>query len=115
MGETNSSIIDGVADIVREPSEYMPMDETFSPVLHRVNQVIRWRAIHPNAEIPPPPPILTKYSNPPEEILQKAKLPLSKVVAAANVKKGLNRVISAFCLRLMLYSASQSVRPQAKG
>jgi ATP-dependent DNA helicase 2 subunit 2 len=66
----------------------MPMDETYSPVLHRVNQVIKWRAIHPNAELPPTPSILTKYSNPPEELLQKAKSSLEKVISAGDVKKG---------------------------
>ncbi|CZT02065.1 related to ATP-dependent DNA helicase II, 80 kDa subunit (KU autoantigen protein P86) [Rhynchosporium agropyri] len=33
------------------PAEFMTMDETFSPQVHRVNQAIRQRAIHPDANL----------------------------------------------------------------
>ena len=78
------------------PTEYMPMEETFSPVLHRVNQAIRWRAVHPDEPVPPPYEILTRFSKPPEELQLKAKRYLEKLVAAAEVKKGKNIY---FCLQ----------------
>jgi len=70
-----------------EPSEYMPIDETYSPMLHRINQVIKHRAIYP--ETPPPPPYetLTRYSRPPSNLLQTAQPALERVIAAADVKK----------------------------
>lgn len=70
------------------PTEYMPMEDAFSPVLHRVNQAIRWRAVHPNEPIPPPYETLTRFSKPPEELQVKAKRYLEKLVATAEVKKG---------------------------
>ncbi|KAL8914366.1 MAG: hypothetical protein Q9171_000996 [Xanthocarpia ochracea] len=69
------------------PSEYMPMTETFSPVLHRIDQAVRWRAVHPTEPVPPPYEILVRYSNPPEEIVNQSKRRLEKLIAAADVKK----------------------------
>jgi ATP-dependent DNA helicase 2 subunit 2 len=37
-----------------EPTEYMPIEETYSPMVHRLNQAIRQRAIHPGEPITPP-------------------------------------------------------------
>ncbi|KAL8689848.1 MAG: hypothetical protein Q9218_004568 [Villophora microphyllina] len=69
------------------PSEYMPMTETFSPVLHRLDQAVRWKAVHPTEPVPPPYEILTRYSQPPEDLLSQSKRRLEKLVAAADVKK----------------------------
>jgi ATP-dependent DNA helicase 2 subunit 2 len=66
----------------------MPLAETYSPVLHRLDQAVRFRAVHPYEPIPPPYDILTRYSKPPNELLTKAKRQLQKLVEAANVKKG---------------------------
>ena len=66
----------------------MPITDTYSPVLHRIDQAVRWRAVHPNEPIPPVYDILTKYSKPPEQLVAKAKRQLEKLVAAADVKKG---------------------------
>ncbi|KAF2237231.1 putative Ku family DNA helicase [Viridothelium virens] len=69
------------------PTEYLPMDETYSPVLHRLHQAIRWRAVHPMEAFPPPPAALTRASNPPEELIKAAKPFLDKVQATGDVKK----------------------------
>ncbi|KAL8929754.1 MAG: hypothetical protein Q9172_000311 [Xanthocarpia lactea] len=69
------------------PSEYMPMTETFSPVLHRIDQAVRWRAVHPTEPVPPPYEILVRYSNPPEVLVNQSKRRLEKLIAAADVKK----------------------------
>lgn len=79
----------------REPTEYAPIDDTFSPVLHRINQCIRHRAIHPDAPLPPVPEALTKYSHPPAALVEKSRRDLEKLVAACNVKKGAS---AALCL-----------------
>lgn len=65
----------------------MPGD-TYSPILHRVDQAVRWRAIHPDKEVPPIPEILVKYSTPPSELVTSAAPQLAKLVASADVKKG---------------------------
>lgn len=72
----------------REPTEYMPMSDTYSPILHRLDQAVRWRAVHPIEPVPPPYEILTRYSKPPEGLVAKSKRQLEKLVAAADVKKG---------------------------
>jgi ATP-dependent DNA helicase 2 subunit 2 len=70
------------------PAEYMPMNETYSPILHRIDQAVRWRAIHPDEPIPPPYEILTRYSQPPNALVTRAKSHLERSIAAADVKKG---------------------------
>ena len=69
------------------PAEYMNMDDVYSPVLHRIDQAVRWRAVHPTEPVPPPYDILTRYSHPPEELVAGAKKKLEKLIAAADVKK----------------------------
>ncbi|KAM0803465.1 SPOC like C-terminal domain-containing protein [Usnea florida] len=69
------------------PAEYMSMTDTYSPALHRIDQAVRWRAVHPSEPVPPPYEILTRYSNPPEELVGRAKRKLEKLIAAADVKK----------------------------
>lgn len=67
--------------------EYPTMEDTFSPIVHRINQAIRFRAINPTEAVPPPPPILTKYSQPPEELVKTAAPFLAALRDAAEVKK----------------------------
>ena len=66
----------------------MQIDETYSPLLHRINQAIRWRAVHPSAPVPPAYEILTKYAHPPGDLLKLARKNLTDLTAAADVKKG---------------------------
>ncbi|GAB7351255.1 hypothetical protein MBLNU459_g1680t2 [Dothideomycetes sp. NU459] len=85
------------------PSEYVAIEETFSPVLHRVNQVIRHRAVHADNSIPPVHDILTKYSQPPAELAQKAQPALTLILEAADLKKG------KFPSNDVLYTSSNSL------
>lgn len=43
------------------PTEFMKIEETFSPNVHRVNQAIKKRAIHPDGEVGEPAAVLTKW------------------------------------------------------
>lgn len=70
-----------------EEAEYAPMDETYNPQLHRLQQVIKHRAVFPGAEPPPIFDILTKHSKPPDELIEKAQPSLDRVVQAGGVKK----------------------------
>jgi ATP-dependent DNA helicase 2 subunit 2 len=68
----------------------MPIDETYSPLLHRVNQILRWRAVNPTADdLPPPPALFLKYSKPPEELVRQAQPCLDAVKNAGDIKKGI--------------------------
>lgn len=70
-----------------QPAEYMMLEETFSPLYHRIEQAKRWRAVHPSDPVPPIPELLMKYSNPPEELLEHSKSALQRLLKAADVKK----------------------------
>jgi ATP-dependent DNA helicase 2 subunit 2 len=73
--------------------EYAAVEDLFSPPLHRINQVVRHRAIYPNQPVPPIPAILVKYANPPEDLVAKAKSDLEDLVDKAMVKKGKTKLI----------------------
>jgi ATP-dependent DNA helicase 2 subunit 2 len=66
----------------------MPIDDTYSPVIHRLNQAIKRRAVKPDESVQPPAEILIQFSHPPEELVGSSKKQLTKLIAAANVKKG---------------------------
>ena len=68
-------------------TEYAMLDETYSPVLHRIDQAVRFRAVHPKEPIPPPFEILTRYSKPPEDLQNITKHILEKLITVADVKK----------------------------
>ncbi|KAF2172563.1 hypothetical protein M409DRAFT_50238 [Zasmidium cellare ATCC 36951] len=70
-----------------EEAEYAPMDETYNPTLHRLQQVIKHRAVFPGAEPPAVFDILTKYSKPPDELVEQAQSELDRVIKAGEVKK----------------------------
>lgn len=70
-----------------QPAEYAPVDETFSPILHRLHQVIKHRAIFPDKEPPEPHEILLRYANPPHDLVEKAQPALDKLAKASDVKK----------------------------
>lgn len=74
--------------MISDPTEFAAIEEAYSPVLHRVQQAIRWRAVHPTEEIPPPPGILTRYMKPQEHLLKQAKPSLDAIIAAGDVKRG---------------------------
>ncbi|KAF2403626.1 ATP-dependent DNA helicase II subunit 2 [Trichodelitschia bisporula] len=69
------------------PGEYATVYETFSMKAHRLSHAIRTRVADPQAPLPPPLPVLTRFAHPPEELLAKNKGVLERVIQAANVKK----------------------------
>lgn len=89
--------------LCRKPAEYMAISDTYSPILHRIDQAVRWRAIHPIDSIPPPYEILTRYSQFPKKLVASSKRQLEDLVAAANVKKGI------FIMRIYSSSPNSTV------
>ncbi|KAJ4993687.1 Ku70/Ku80 N-terminal alpha/beta domain-containing protein [Stagonosporopsis vannaccii] len=71
------------------PDEYAKPEDTYAPLVHRINHIIRWRATHPDPTlpIPDPPEVLTKYSAPPSGLVKRANSTLELLKAAADVKK----------------------------
>ncbi|KAK0722931.1 SPOC like C-terminal domain-containing protein [Lasiosphaeria miniovina] len=74
------------ADDEGKPAEYAPIDELYNPVLHRVNQAIKARAVHPDEPLAPPADILLRFQYPPEKLVKEAKFEIESLIEAAEVK-----------------------------
>ncbi|KAF2668511.1 SPOC domain-like protein [Microthyrium microscopicum] len=70
-----------------DATEYAKMEDIYNPVVNRITQVIRYRAINPLDPIPEPYEVLTKYSKPPSALLESAESALNAVKKAGDVKK----------------------------
>ena len=70
------------------PDEYAKPEDTYAPLVHRINQVVKWRATHPDLTltIPDPPEVLTRYSVPPSNLIERSNKSLESLRIAANVK-----------------------------
>jgi ATP-dependent DNA helicase 2 subunit 2 len=74
---------------IRNPVEYAQIEDSYSPIVHRVNQAIRFRAAHP--DLPFEGHIsaaLTRFSHPPEKLVDDASNEIGALIGAAGVKKG---------------------------
>jgi ATP-dependent DNA helicase 2 subunit 2 len=72
----------------RDNIEGLPIEDSFSPLLHRLDAAIRYRAVHPGDPILEPAERLTEFSHPTEEMVAKSKSHLEKLISTADVKKG---------------------------
>lgn len=72
----------------RNPAEYAALDDLYAPLIHRVNQAIRARAIHEDGAIDEIPPGLLEYSRPPDGLVKRAKRKIDRLIEVADVKKG---------------------------
>ncbi|KAJ5878859.1 hypothetical protein N7455_002324 [Penicillium solitum] len=70
-----------------EPTDDLPIDESFSPLLHRIESAVRYRAVHPNDPILDPSERLTEFAHPSEEMVKNSKSHLEKLMSTADVKK----------------------------
>ncbi|KAK2592908.1 ATP-dependent DNA helicase yku80 [Conoideocrella luteorostrata] len=69
------------------PAEYAPIDETFNPTIHRVNNAVKMRAAHPDRPISEIPTGLLKYASPPDDLVEKVQSRIDTLVELAEVKK----------------------------
>lgn len=100
----------------REILETIPLENNFSPLLHRIDQAVRWRAVNPDKPIPTLSERLTKLSNPPKEVLERAQKYLDRIMRAADVKKGTGPLpifYSQGCTNRK-YSTPKSKRPETQ-
>ncbi|KAF2201806.1 SPOC domain-like protein [Delitschia confertaspora ATCC 74209] len=68
--------------------EYMQLEETYSPLLHRINHIIRWRATHDTyTSLPEPPAVLMEYSVPPADLIDEVSKQLITLKQTADVKR----------------------------
>lgn len=69
----------------------LPIEDSFSPLLHRLETAVRYRAVHPNDPVLDSSGRLTKFDHSSEETVKKSKQYLDKLIATADVKKGEHR------------------------
>jgi len=69
------------------PLDTIPLDEMYSPVIHRIGLAIRRRAIHPSESLPSPSSKLMQASQPSEEVQARARKHLERLEKVADVKK----------------------------
>ena len=84
--QSTSDFVDDMS-LINDDEEEMPMDDTFSPVLHTIEGAIKFRAIHPDKDVPPKPEAFLAYSRQPEELQERSKDTLRRLIKAADVKK----------------------------
>ena len=84
--QSMSDFVDDMT-LINDEDEEMAMDDTFSPVLHTIEGAIKYRAIHPDREVPPKPEAFLAYSKQPEELQEKSRDRLKRLIAASDVKK----------------------------
>ena len=79
----------------RNPAEYAALEDLYSPIIHRVNQAVRARAVAPESNIAAVPDILKKYSEAPEALIKQARPQIDSLKKVADLKKGmiLNRAM----------------------
>ncbi|OQD87132.1 hypothetical protein PENANT_c006G03625 [Penicillium antarcticum] len=70
-----------------EPTNELPIDESFSPLLHRLESAVRYRAVHPNDPVLDPSERLTQFARPSEELVRKSKSYLERLISTADIKK----------------------------
>ncbi|KAJ6079523.1 hypothetical protein N7467_009276 [Penicillium canescens] len=70
-----------------EPTNELPIDESFSPLLHRLESAVRYRAVHPNDPVLDPSERLTQFAQPSEELVKKSKSYLERLMSVADIKK----------------------------
>jgi len=70
-----------------EPEEYMQIEDSYNPSIHRINHAIKQRAVCPDADVPEIKPILLRFSSPPEDLIAKVQERIDALVEAAEVKK----------------------------
>lgn len=85
--QSMSDFVDSMGLSTNGEDEYMSIEDTFSPILHRIEDAIRYRAVHPDSELPPVAPMLTKFSGPPESVRTESETALRRLITAADVKK----------------------------
>lgn len=71
-----------------EPAEYAPIDDSYNPSIHRVNNAVKSRAVYPDAPVGTIPEILMRFSSPPQDLIEKVQSRIDPLIEAAEVKKG---------------------------
>lgn len=105
-------------DQYRDTANDLPIDESYSPLLHRIESAVRYRAVHPNDPVLDSSDRLTKFAHPSEETVKKSKQYLDKLIVTADVKKGKQLQLpigrSGNLIRLQFHQKQKAANVNAK-
>lgn len=89
-----------------EPTDFFHVEDSYSPAIHNIQNTLIFRLCNPEATLPPVPPILTKYMDPPPQVAARAEGVARKVKEVCSVKIG-ESLPSELALRRSLTDKSQ--------
>ncbi|SZF01564.1 unnamed protein product [Blumeria hordei] len=69
------------------PTEFMPIEETYSPSVHRIYHSITQRAMYPDRPLIPPPEVLMKIAKPPLRLAMQTNDQLQELIRVSEVEK----------------------------
>ncbi|KAH8894770.1 SPOC domain-like protein [Thozetella sp. PMI_491] len=90
LNQAMSDYVDAMdlsADSQPDGEEYAAIEETYNPMIHRLDRAVRRRAVHPDEPLGQPDEVLLQYSRPPTELVENAKRQIDALVEASDVKK----------------------------
>jgi len=70
------------------PHSSFDVNESFSPAIHNIQNTLLFRMANTQAELPPPPEVLTRFMRPPKQVREMAKGASERLKAAMDVKYG---------------------------
>lgn len=87
LSRSMDDFVDSMRLVDDDQDEEMTMEDTFSPVLHTIEGAIKYRAVHPDNQLPEKSNTFLAYSKQPEALQERSKGPLKRLIDAADVKK----------------------------
>jgi len=81
-----SDFVDSM-DLTAKEDEDVDMEATFSPLYHRIEDAVKYRAVHTRDPVPPVSETLMRYSKPSDTLLSRSQSALNRLRNAADVKK----------------------------
>ncbi|OAA73951.1 Spen like and like SPOC, protein [Cordyceps fumosorosea ARSEF 2679] len=68
-------------------TEFAPVDETYNPTIHRINNAVKQRAVHSDQPVQDIPAVLLRYAKPPQELIGRVQDRIEDLIKEADVKK----------------------------
>ena len=82
-----SDYVDNMSLMNPDGSERFAIEDVYSPLVNSIEYSVKYRATHPDSELPEKLKLLTEPSRVPEDIKERSKPSLKKLIEVADVKK----------------------------
>ncbi|GAA6003096.1 uncharacterized protein JCM10292_002859, partial [Rhodotorula paludigena] len=77
----------GPPDEEGNPTEFFSVEDSFSPAIHNIQNTLVFRLSNPDGDLPPVPPVLTKYMDPPASLAAQSEEAAQKVLRAFDIRR----------------------------